>query len=733
MEAFSYMTINNFGDFYQPIKGQIHNNTNYYLDEIDYNNENIEDKKYIGYSQNIPYISKTVNKLDGYNRDEYIQIFKRNNLKNIYNYKKYANKKNSSEDFNRHNNKDKENELINIYKGKLIKLFVKFMNDFYQKKKKNIFNKLIFELNNLKNINIIKKKNNITIKDKSKLSFSHKKKDSIYKKIIKKRNINNEINNRYNNENTEMIKKSSSNFYFPAKNRISYNDYNNMVGSKTKLSIFNEIKIDKSSKLIDLDNNNDINPNKNNFYSTNYKNFYTKKSKTKINNNDLDKYLENKKIKNNLYYNIQCDNNTNITDKDNKFKKKQIIYYKKVKSQEKDNIINIKENKKQDNNIKVYQKINKKINNINNNFRNKKVMNRYTTNYKFKSNLFNSTIFKNNNLIKDKIQNKDENNINNSASANISNDNNNFCLDDKPMNIIFLKNSNTYAEDDASYRNEKEKKISNLDLFEDNIIYQLKNDDFIEIKNLRQIKTDDKKLSINCNYIALNNRNKNKKNNKKSLCNLIVSNYNSFNINGNKNIQIENGIRKLDNLLYNKISKIKNIFYNHLKMNNSIFIFNNIISKILLKFYMNSLKKNIKIKNKKVSYVSFKEINNRKEKKNSFNFLVDPKENSEFNFINPKNINKLQGKEKLRFLIKQISKSNPINITNREENNNDDNIDTNNNEDNIKISYRGDTEKIGVKKPLYNSNDIKKSNTNMKKQKSVYLKKNINQKNINNF
>ena len=40
-----------------------------------------------------------------------------------------------------------------------------------------------------------------------------------------------------------------------------------------------------------------------------------------------------------------------------------------------------------------------------------------------------------------------------------------------------------------------------------------------------------------------------------------------------------------------------------------------------------------------------------------FDFIIDPKKN-EFNFINPKKINKLQGKEKLKFLVKQMYKNN---------------------------------------------------------------------------
>ena len=737
MESFSYMTFNNFGDFYQPIKEQINNNTNYYynnneniyLNEMDYNTENIEDNNYVGYPQNIPYLSQTVNRRNRFDKDEYIQIFKRNNVNKPKNCKKSIYKKISPDNSNKNYSKDKgkENDLISVYKGKLIKIFFKFMNNFFKNRKKDIFDKLISELKKLDNID----KNYITVQNTGKSFSSHKKKFSLYKKINKKRNINNELNNLFINENEEILKKSASNLYIPIKNRITYNNYNNLIGLRAKLSIFNEIKIDKTNKLIDIENNNkNISPSKNNYYSTNYNEFYLKK--TKSNNNYFNIGLEKNKIKYNLSpHSKQNENKKNINEKNNKGIKKQITFYKKVISKEKDNINHKKENK--NNNINVYQKKNQKTNNIGNssNFNNQKIMHRYTTTYNFNKNNFNSTIFKgNNNQNKNNEKNIDFNinNINN--SINISHDTNNYCLDDKPMNILILKNNIYNNEDDISFRNEKEKKISKLNLFEDNNTYQQKNNIFFEIKNLIRTMTEDKKLSININYIAFNNPNKNKK---KKVYNLVVSKNNSFKIISNKNMVIEKGIYILDNIILDKIYKNVNKFFINLKQTNSIIIINNLISKLFLKYYFNIFKKNMKTKyRKKINHVSFKDIDYIKYKKDSFNFLIDSNY-TEINFINPKNINKLQGKEKLKFLIKQIYKDNNSN-SNRENYNNEINdINDDNNNNNINTSFRDNNEKIDFKLPLWKSNDFKNINSNMKKQKSVYLKKNIKQKNINNW
>ena len=97
--------------------------------------------------------------------------------------------------------------------------------------------------------------------------------------------------------------------------------------------------------------------------------------------------------------------------------------------------------------------------------------------------------------------------------------------------------------------------------------------------------------------------------------------------------------------------------------------------KIYKKSKYHKLNKPIKsTKRKRKLHFSFKEIitydnfsspdnyscnlDNIKKTKNNFKFMVAPNGKSESNFINPKKINELQGKEKLKFLIKQTYKNN---------------------------------------------------------------------------
>ena len=799
MEAFSYMTFNNFGDFYQPIKEQINNNTNYYynnneniyLNDMDYPYEEKEENNYVEFSKNVPYLSKTVNRRNGYKNDEYIEIFRRNNLSN---FKKSKNKNNDnyftdnerekSKDKNKDKDKDKDKELINVYKGKLIKIFVQFMNNFYKNYKKKLFGKFISELKKIKDLNINKNKNKLMNKSnknnqikkknnknsfknkyiqKSKISnksnnnlnneenpikalSSNKKisKVSLYKKINRKRKIN-EKTNRYHNESEEAIKKSSSNVYVPAKSRITFNNYNN-AGSKTKLSIFNEIKIVKNCKLLELEfNNKDLNQKIKNFSNTNYKNFYDKKIHSYKNSiNNIYKEIEKKKDNNILPQNkdkkVINKNIRNIKEnRDNNNFKKQNTFYKKIANKENemiDNNIN--------NNINIYMKKNKKLN-------------RYSTSYKLNNN-YNSIIFIkknkdnnninnyniNNNIINNinkNINNFDNNNINN--SVNLSNDTNNYCLNDKPLNILFVKNNNIENEDEISNsNNEKDKIITNLD----------------EQQNIENslIITEDKRLFINFNYISLNNF-YNKKNEYNFYYNLIISkcNWLCILVDNNENNNIQNGIQKMHNLISNRIYIIKYIFFIYLKQINSLFLFRNIIDNIFkyrLKIYFILFKKNIKIINrKKNNHVIFKDIipipipikkeitiknvnkNSIKNKKNNFNYIINSNKNSENNFINPKKINKLQGKEKLKFLIKQMNKNNNNNNFGDNifyENNNELNFEDNNicfGEDKIEEADN----QIPI--PLWKSNDLKKYNISiMNKQKNIYLKKNIKQKNVDN-
>ena len=764
IEAFSYMTFNNFGDFYQPIKEQINNNTNYYYN----NNENIyfNDKKYkhqynddkiiIDYSQKFSHLNNTINRDYRYENDEYFQIYKRNNYSNKN--KKIENKINQNS-LNKDENNDKK--LIKVFKKKLIKIFVLFMENFYKNYLKKYFKILISELKVIKvnKKSILKNKinkivnNDKTIdnnkdnenKEQNKNIFlsSHKKKLTLYKKINKKRNLNNEINKRYIKENEEeTIKKSSSNIYIPAKNRISYdNNINNLLGSKTKMSIFERIKIDKSSRLIEKENKFiDLKPKKEKFFNTN-KNFYIKKNNTK---NNFNIGLKKKKSQSSFQKHKPKMNNINkiIKGKPNTEIKKNYTFYKKYTKEEKINKDIIRNNN--NNNKNIYMKKNKKQNISK--LINTKLLNRYATNYKIRNN-FNSTIFaKNDDNINIFSPDFDNNGMNN--SANLSNDVNNYCLDDKPMNMLFLKNTNIYNEEENLNRNEKGK----------NILYD-RDDNFIkenskEIKNLMQMKTSDKKLYINFNYLPFIDYKKN--NNKNIIFLLIISKNDSFTIKAKNNekrkikINIKNGIEKLNNIINNCIYINKYLFFTNLRQINSIIILDKQLSSILknrLRNIFAIFKRNFNAKDKKkYLHVSFKEINPirniRKEIKNqkikkskikSINILIDSNNNynSETNFINPGKINKLHGKEKLKFLIKQIY----INNNSDSEKNHfkEGFYDMESEDKNYNGSYEDNFSKgLNINIPLWKSNDFKDFNSVFKNQKTVYLKKNIKQKNMYN-
>ena len=769
LDLFSNMTLNNYNQIYQPINEQINPNTNYYYannKNIYFNDINYEKdiKDFVDYSEDYPYISRTVNRRDGYSKNEYIQLLKSNNIADFDCQKTYIN----NNDYNLNNDNDNDNKdkcLINIYKGKLIKIFVKFLKKFYLKYRANIFTELISKLKKLNKNDIIVfqnyKKNKINEdtncrennkilyinnnyykyqkngrKNQMKSLSSHKKFSSLslFKKINKKRNINNQININYNKGNEETLKKSSSNIYIPAKTRIINNNYNNILGANSKISIFNEIKIDKNSNFIEIyTRQKDLNHQINNYYNTNFNNFYIKKN----NSYNSNKNIKNKKPKN-ILWKIKRQNNIigNTIEESNDNSKVKPLFYKKITAREK----NDSKNDDNKNNMKIHIKKNENLKNKNKKSNNKFI--RHTTNIKSK-NIYNSTIFdnqKNNN-----IKNID-NNLNN--SVNMSNDINNYCLDDKPMNIILLKNSNMENEEDSSVSNEEGKNILNMNnKINDNFYSFQQNSDSYEIKNLIQIKTEDKRLIINFNYLSLNEYKKNNKQINKN--NLIISKNDSFDIickkkyniknkhnkkiyyekspkkhiiNSNeyiKKIKIKKSVLKLFNLINNKINENKTIFFENLKYNlyNLIFLKFNTFYSIISIFFKKKLKNYYKIfkininnkimRKKKNFHVSFNEIPPlSNENNNNYNFIIESHRNVETDFINPKKIKNLKGKEKMKFLIKQIYKNNNSYDKKYKIKNNSFENDKKNNP--INLCKSGD----------YKKNNLQKNNIN-----NIYLKK----------
>jgi hypothetical protein len=738
------------------------------------------------------YSELTFNKLGhnfykGYKKDkESINNYANNTSDNfnniIYNNKTegYIKKnKNNNNNYknNNINNESNDKKLLNIYKNKLINIFVRLITNFYYKYIKKLFNEIInnikeaiknnerniiyqtkklnfgdIELDNKTNFFYIKKHNinlqdNITNNNKynlGKLISLNKNLSSMtmYKKALKKnsfiRNENNQktfinyktnINTKIDNNN--IIKDSSKNIYIP-KNRN--NNYNPL--SRQKDSIFKELKINKSTRLFErnpnLYQNPNINTQINNFYNTNNSNFYI----NKINSFSSVMTIEKQKPKIFLSKNIQENIPTSKEKKNIKleiFKNKKNfknVIYKKILSNEK-NSEKDTENKNNDNNnnINIFMKRMERVynkNKINRNFADN-INQTYSIKRIYKNiNINNNDI--NKNQFATIVNYTSDGNENNCNNIDISNDINNYNLEDidKPMNMMYMKHDNDYEDND-----------NNDEDFDD-----------IDIKNLLQMITNDKRLYLNFNYIAINKYNTNNKNyrfkknkykitkpnsiyisnskeNKNNLGTTNNSNNISFNetpetINMNltkyiKKRKIKSAILKLDNFINDKIYEYKTIILKILKSIKFKSIIYNIIqnrSIDMLKKYFDIFKNNTILKEQ--NEIKYEEINEKTNSKNiilnkkNINYIIDEKDFDEMNLV--------QNKDKLKFLVKQINKGN-----NEEENNH---LNTSFDNDNVEII--GSNGNNNYKIPLW------KSVQNISISKKIYTKKNAKIKNSKN-
>lgn len=815
-EIIPNMTYNNFGhNIYQPINEQINNNTNYYynnhenvyFDDMNYTPDYTPGNNFVNQRQpqNLKYMSQSINNRNDFFSPEYIQIFKRNN--NNYNLLRNVNTNNEGNgygitpegneiiseencNYNYMKNDHKDKELIKIYKGKLIKIFIQFMTNFYFNHSKRIYDELIMRLRKNKNsyenlnLNINRrfqkkrinkeydenknnfyyiKKNNFKYSNNSNNNFkyyepnlansrtSHKKIFSMNidnkKDKIMNSNIDNntgdanilfnsqEIHNNYFKEREENLKNSSSNIYIPAKNRNISNNYkSHKFGSKPKENIFNEIKINKINKS----------PNKdmNNFYSTNFGNFYDKKNdefNPIINRgNQISKFilLRSNQINNNILTNIKEQNNINV----------QPIFYKKIASKEKNLNKDMSIYKKKTEKLNKNKNKNKHNNNINKNSKNK-----YMRNDMFKTTYFNCS---------------NSNEINANSITSISNDFNNYCLDDKPMNMIYLKNSNMDFEDENLVTPGGNNNLNKKEKSNKNITYKNTITDSFEIKNLIQIKSEDKRLFINFNYCIFCY---NFRNNKKNKTYFVFSKINSLYIpSTNKNIEnesndinqnysfkdstetintnlnryvkkrkLKSGVLKLDNIINNKIFENKCIFFSSLKKNKLYCIIHKIISdlnKNKIKKYFEIYQKNVffqknLIKEKNQSEKPFKNITIDCKLDNNFiNFDEIKNQNDNINSEgNPikKKINKLKGKSKysMNKYKNKIEKNNTYVSDNEERNNL------------INSSFEEEKRaETNTNIPLWKSSEFNINSLNLlltnKRQKTVYSKKKIKPKNL---
>ena len=791
IEKYSNLTFNKLRhNFYKPLKKPVND------DVIKKENINTEYPQK-NENKNIPSYSNTINNSRNVKR--------KGNFSNMNNLNKGNNltdnncKKNDNKsEIKTINNESDQNKMINIYKNKLVNIFVRLMMNFYINYSKKIFHDLINNLrdnlynsanykkyktkklmdndnkrndveenrvnyyyikknsfknhlfeNNIynvnknsnfninkslsinKNLSSITMYNNNAIKNKSSIRNQNYYEKKLY--IKNNTNIDN-IDNIENIENELSKKRSAKNLYIKAKNRN--NNYNFLPRQKD--SIFNELKINKSSKNFETNNSNiyqnqNINTQINNFYNTNNSNFYINKINSFSSVMTIDKQKPKIFISKNNQKNIESPKNLDMNEQNinikcaifkNKKKYNNVIY-KKILSNEKNDENKIPKNDK----VNVFMKRMERV--YNKNKVNKNYVNNINQTYSVKRLSNNNDLNKNQfSTIGNYLNDNNDNNYNNSPE--ISNDLNNYNLEDidKPMNMIHMKN-NMYIDNDQDNENEYEEENS---LNED-----------IDIKNLIQMITNDKRLYLNFNYVQINKYKtdtyklkKNflfmykinnlfipgiKKNNIQEdnidLSNVSIKKNNSYNdtpekINKNlnkyiKRRKLKSGLLKLDNIINNKIYEYKSIFFVFLKKINFIYIIDNIIQKHvinLLKEYFDIFKNNLKKE-------KYNKINNKNiilDKKN-INYIIEDKKIGD--------INHLQNKEKLKFLVKQINTNGERNM----------NLNVNDNiiissleeEDNSKIQKDRNNNNI----PLWKSMQINKEDINDKKSRNIYLKKNV--------
>ena len=339
-------------------------------------NENIFKQKVLK-NINMSY-SKKIN--DKNNANEYMS--NTYNFDNENNLDDYANKDNENEPNNLNNEMNKDLKLINIYRKKLLNLFIWHLKNFYKLKFKKMFIEVIntikmsinikehnFEDKTIKNIAILKKE----LKNNSYYYGYKRQYDSLLKEIKKKTIIKNELdnikdNNEINLQNPTYIENDIINNNEEREINDNQNDFN--------IKSFSDKK--NINKKIFRGNNNLINTEKK----------YTKKI--------VPKAIYGKKIvkqqfkKLNIVKSKEKNNENNIENNPKKLNDKSPIIGKKLKflktsnntnkiinsgvkiidnhfnNLEKDNIKSDEENS--ENNININTDINEKKNNIQNYF-----------------------------------------------------------------------------------------------------------------------------------------------------------------------------------------------------------------------------------------------------------------------------------------------------------------------------------------------------------------------------
>ena len=671
--------------------------------------------------------------------------------KTINNNKKYKTKK---IDFQNNNLDDIEvNNRINYYYIKKNKINVP--DNIYNNNKINNINININKYNLAKSLSLNKNYSTVTMFKKTITN-----KNSVLKneKINRRIFINNKFKIMENDNDNNSIKKDSlKNIYIPAKSR--YNGYNYISRQKDN-NIFDGLKINKSTRLFEQNpnmyQNQNINTQINNFYSTNNSNFFI----SKINSFSSIMNTEKQRPKNFIHKGSQ-QNNQNLSNKQNNYKENNNVkceifknrkrftnvVYKKIFSKEKNSENNTESknenNMKKNNNENIFMKrmerVYNKINNNNNYEGNVNQTYSIRRKYKNMNNNMNNDMNKNQFQYATIVNYTCEANDNNYNNIDISNDINNYNLEDidKPTNMMYMKhdNDNKFYNDNDNEEEDNDINVNNDD-----------NND-IDIKNLLQLKTNDKRLYLNFNYIIINkydnNKNKNykfKKNKIKykianpysiyipsytndDIINLsIISNNKSFkempekiNKNLNKYIKkrkIKSGILKLDHFINDKIYEYKSIILKNLKSIKFKSIIYNIMqshSLDILKKYFDIFKSNTTLlkEENNINNILFEETD---DKNNCKNIILDKKN---INYIIDVNDfddkNHQESKKKLKYLVKKI------NERDHEENNQI--LNTSFDQGDLFENNRN----INMKIPLWKSvQDI-----NINNNKKIYMKKSV--------
>ena len=559
-------------------------------------NENKFINKNTNYLMNSPKYSKTIiNNCQSSKSRKYVKKFK-------YKSKEIEN-----------NNNDKK--MIYIYKTKLLKIFVKLMEDFYKKQIKRIFNIFIYKLkdkiyffNTNKTINkkkkIYKKISENRIYDyKTRINYQDIiNENNLEKYIIPNKDFQSMTMYHMNFNKKEENNNNNKKIYIPIHNRFENSNkirekyFIKNIHSNPKYKIFDNMKIEKNPKKIEQNNginkNQNINTQINNYYNTKNTNFYFNKINS-FNSLVIEKqrpryYCPKNNIKqksiektNNLSLNGKKKINLNtpktnmknvFTSIENRSKK---LIYRKILS---------KENKKKINEDNADSLVNRteKIFDKKNNY--KKYDNILTKDEDYLINYYTSIAHN----IKESYNN----------NGDLSNDFHNYCLEDidKPMNIIYSKNEN---EDDENFEKD-------------------------QVKNLKQIKSGDRRLFMNFNYIKYNENMKekdliNKNNNNLRNNILFISGINSIFILNKSESSLEkheikiNIFLKIKIIINSIIYKYKSNFFERIKEIKFKSLFDAISEKNkknILKKYFDVYKKNITIKDNDNKGIKSNNLNN---------------------------------------------------------------------------------------------------------------------------